>query len=673
MSDIMIPGVTDSVFDDDMIDQLMEVERRPVTRMEEQVNTYQEQREAWEEIGRRLSALRDSSRTLFSFENPFNDRVADSTDESVVTAAAERGAARGTTTVEVLETAQADRFLSRPLPSDFAVPAGRYGFSVGEDQITFTFSGGSLEAFAETLNRRAGDLVRAVVVRNTANTKIVMIEALRTGAENTLRFLDDARSFALSASILEEAIDTTIQPPIQASTVVGWTQPLRSEAVTIQSGTLRVGPGGEAKIRFPAPVSPVDARVMELDVWVENFYEPWSPPEPPPGPEVESPGDLTLGDITITAEPSRAPLPDWEPPEPPTVAEDPVMLFAESSGSVVPLPALADSSGFQTIRIPLADYVESIRALNVRNNNTHRRVFLKNIRVFDPTTRGDTTPVNPVSTASDARLRFEGIEVVRPSNTIDDLIDGVTLSLHGPSTRPVQIAVSPDRESIQNSLIDFVFKYNRLLSEINILTRSDRSVVDEIEYLTDEEREEALERLGRLQGDMTLSNLRSRLQTIAMNAYSTEAGSELALLAQLGISTNETGFGGSYDASRLRGYLEMNTTKLNTALDQNFASTRQLFGRDTDGDQVVDSGVGFEVDQLIRPYVKVGGFVATRTSTIDSSIERTQGSIERTSERLEDREAEYRRDFATMEGALNRMRDSQRALENLPSLGGDRK
>lgn len=672
MSDIVIPGVTDGIYDDEMIDQLMELERRPVVRMEEQVDTYQEERDAWQEIGRRLSDLRDSSRTLFSFENPFGDRVANSTDTSAITASAERGATRGSAELEVLEVAQSDRFLSRPLASDFEVAAGRYGFRVGEDEISFSFSGGSLEAFRDAVNRRAGELVRAAVVRNTANTKIVMIEALSTGAENTLEFLDDARTFALSASILETVSDSTIEPPIQASTVVGWTQALSGSTTAIQSGTLTVQPGGEAKIRFPAPISPTDSRVMELDVSVENFYEPYLAPDPPSGPQISPPGAIVLGEITIESEPSRAPLPDWSPPEPPVVKDDLVMLFADSGSSVVPLPALSDTDGFTTIEVPLSDYVSSINSLNLRNNNTHRRLRVKNIRVYDPTTRGDTAPVNAVSTAGDARLRFEGIEVVRPSNVIDDLIPGVTLTLHSQTSRPTTINVEPDRESIENALIDFVFNYNRLLSEINILTRNDRSVIDEIEYFSDEEREKAIERLGRLQGDMSLSSLRSRLQTIMMNAYPTDASAELALLAQIGISTNETGFGGSYDAGKLRGYLEMNTTKLSSALDQYFASTRQLFGTDTDGDQVIDSGVAYEVDRLVQPYVQVGGFVATRTQTIDGNIERTQENIDRTNARLEDVEAEYRSDFATMEGALQQLEESQRALDNLPSIGNNR-
>ena len=198
MSDIMIPGITSSGIDTDgMVEDIMEAERAPVTRMEERIDTYEEERAAWQELGRRVSNLQDAARLLFGFENPFNDRVASSNDESVLVATAERSAPQGTTRVAVRQLAEADRFISRSLPNDFQVVSGRYGFRVGENEEFFTFSGGSLESFAQAVNQRAGDVVNARVIRNTANSKIILVEAKETGSENQLSFLEAARTFAL--------------------------------------------------------------------------------------------------------------------------------------------------------------------------------------------------------------------------------------------------------------------------------------------------------------------------------------------------------------------------------------------------------------------------------------------------------------------------------------------
>ncbi|MFW6312528.1 MAG: flagellar cap protein FliD N-terminal domain-containing protein, partial [Spirochaetota bacterium] len=325
MSDIMIPGITNSGVDTDgMVEDIMEAERRPITRMEERIDTQEEERAAWQEIGRRVSNLQDAARLLFGFENPFNDRIGSSTDESVLTASASRNAPEGRTQIAVKQLAEADRFFSRDLPNDFSVAAGRYGFRVGESEEYFNFSGGSLEAFAQAVNQRAGDLVNARVVRNTANTKVILIEAKATGSENQLSFLEDARGFALEASILEEVRDQVVEPPIQASTVSGSSEPATR---TVQAGTLTVAPTGNATVRMPGPLDASESLIMELEIDVRNLYEGWSPPETPPGPEIPDAGGITLGDITIENAPSNVPLPEWEPPEPPVVREDMNMLL----------------------------------------------------------------------------------------------------------------------------------------------------------------------------------------------------------------------------------------------------------------------------------------------------------------------------------------------------------
>ncbi|MFW5742165.1 MAG: flagellar filament capping protein FliD [Spirochaetota bacterium] len=668
MSDIMVPGVSDSGIDTDgMVDDIMEAERAPVTRMEERIDTYEEEREAWQELGRRVSNLQEASRLLFGFENPFNDRMASSTDESVVTATAERGADEGVTSVSVKQLAEADRFVSRNLTSELEVPAGRYGFRVGESEEYFRFSGGSLESFAQAINQRAGDVVGARVVRNSASTKVIMIEAKQTGAENQLSFLEDARAFALEASILEEVRDEVVQASIEPGTVAGTTP---AETRSVDDGTLTVAPEGRATLKMPSAIDAGDELVMELDVAVTNLSEEWTEPDPPPGPQVPDPGDISLGDVTVENAPSSVPLPDWQPPEPPVVRDDLQLLYLRDSGERVPLPELDDTDGFETIRIPLAEFADTVDALEVRNNNTHREVSIRNVVVFDPRRRGDVAPVNPLSTARDAIAEIEGIEVVRPSNSIDDLVENVTLDLRGLSRRPVEVTVEPDREAVTDTLIEFIFYYNELIREINILTRAEQSIVDELTNLSQEEREAALEKLGLLQGNMALNSLKSRLQRIMMDAYPTEAGDQLTMLAQLGISSNESGPGGDLDASRLRGYMEMNPADVSAALQSYFRASRQLFGNDTDGDRAVDTGVAYELDRNLRPYVETGGLIATRTGGIDQSISTTRDRIERERQRLDGVRERYEAEFAQMEAAMRRMQEQQQALDKLPSPGG---
>ncbi|TFG65289.1 MAG: flagellar hook-associated protein, partial [Spirochaetales bacterium] len=217
----------------------------------------------------------------------------------------------------------------------------------------------------------------------------------------------------------------------------------------------------------------------------------------------------------------------------------------------------------------------------------------------------------------------------------------------------------------------------------NILTRTDGSVIENIDYFTDEERKTATGRLGILQGDITLNQLRNSLQRIMMDPYDTgnventagAAGPSLSLLAQIGISTNsvQPGTGVSIDAAKLRGYLEINETALDENISSRLQSIRNLFGRDRDGDLVVDSGVAWAVDAYARPYTQSGGILATRLRNLDTQISRNSSDIETLNMQLSRKEQDLKSKYGQLEGTLSGLDQSSKAIENFSgSLNGNR-
>jgi flagellar hook-associated protein 2 len=188
MSDITIPGVTSRVDTQTIIDALMEVERQPLKRMQADADLLAKRKTAWQDFNRSLTTLREGARGLYGFENPFNDRIVDSSDAKAITATATRQAIDEKLAVAVKRIATADRFLSRSLGRDFAVDAGEYVFSVGGKEIKLAYSGGSLKDFAEALTRKGGEHLRASVVNDTKDTQVLLVESRKTGAENRLVF-----------------------------------------------------------------------------------------------------------------------------------------------------------------------------------------------------------------------------------------------------------------------------------------------------------------------------------------------------------------------------------------------------------------------------------------------------------------------------------------------------
>ena len=137
MADITIPGVSDKYGTTSLIEQLMEVERVPLTREQERLDTYKAEQDAWRSVNKAMSSLRESVRTLYSFDNPFNTKLASSTEEDAITADPSRDADIGSFKIKVEQIAEADRFLSGEIDNNYEVPEGTYTFKVNEKEISF--------------------------------------------------------------------------------------------------------------------------------------------------------------------------------------------------------------------------------------------------------------------------------------------------------------------------------------------------------------------------------------------------------------------------------------------------------------------------------------------------------------------------------------------------------
>ncbi|PKL24673.1 MAG: flagellar hook protein [Spirochaetae bacterium HGW-Spirochaetae-3] len=666
MSDISIPGVKSKYDTEKLIEGLMAVERIPKTRAEERLKEMQLQRTTWLDLNRRLSSLRESSRALFSFQNPFNERVASSTDEAVITGTATREAIEETKSFLVKRIASADRFMSDSIAADAKVPKGDYVFSVGEKAIKLSYGGGSLKDFVDAINRKGADTVRAQLVAVRSDARVLVIESLKTGAANRLGFSGAAEDFALSFGLVEKASSTLRNLPVDAP--ARFERPLDTAKVLSKEDVLFVGPGAEAALKLPSPVS-TSGLVLELEVELSD--RPASDPVadgPPSGPAIPATGAMEYEGIRIDSAPSEAILPEWAPPPAPSTRDDfsPLYLI-DGSGRSTALPAVAAGAGFKTISVPLPVYMDTFTGIGVRNGNTGRDLRVRAARVYDPTETAGMRPKNPVQTARDAVVVMDGIEVTRPDNAISDLVPGLTVNLWQESDKPVKLKIEPNREAAKESLIELVGNYNRLLAELNIVARPDEKILDEIEYFTDDEKKKYTERLGLFQGDTTLSQLRSSLQRTMMDAYPTTSGPHQ--LAEFGISTDSRR-GGSYDASRLRGYLEIDETALDKALLDNFSGVKDLFGFDTDGDLLTDAGAAFKLDAMMKAYVETGGIVNIRTQTIDNQITRQKKDIENLETQLARKEDDLKRKYGLMESALGQMESSSSAWDSFGNSQG---
>lgn len=650
MSDISIPGVTASKYKtDELIEGLMKVERVPRDRADADLKLYQKQQKAWRDLNQQTSTLRDTAKSLYSYNNPFSEKNASSTNERAITASATRDARDQSIKVSISQIAAADSFLSREVPEDGKVPKGEYAFSVGEKTISFSWKGGSYRDFFDALNRRSEGVLRGSLIQVTPNTRSMLIESLKTGSKERLAFSKDALAFALDAGFIKKN-DATV--------------------ITVKPDAIQAKPVSNAVAEFSAPARASNGYTLEYTISVAGEDASATPPPPPPGPDTGKPGSITYQDITIVNSDSATALTESQAPVPREPVSDlSVLSLRSTKGIALPLPQIPETASKLTVTVPLGEYGD-VNALLVQNKNTARSVTLENIKIYDPKVAGDYVPVNPVSVAQDAIMKYEGISITRSTNTIDDLVPGVTFTLNEPTDKTETLTIKPDTEVAKEAIIGLVGNYNRVLAEINILTQNKPEIITEISYFTPDEKKAAEEKLGMLQGDSTLNGVKSSLQRITSNVYRTRETNAITLLAQIGISTKATA-GAGVEASRMRGYLEIDEKKLDENLKSHMQEIKALFGYDSDGDLVIDTGVAQALDANLTPYVQTGGIFPGRTQGLGTRITDTEKKITKLDEQLKQKESELKSKYGQMEGTLNSLQNQSNAISNFNKQNGN--
>ena len=676
MSDTAIPGIGAGKYDN-LIETLMKKERAPRDAAAEDLKKYEQQNTIWRKIGQFSSDIRDKTRELYSFNNPFVEKTVDSSNERAVTATASRDARQQSFKITIDQIAKADSFLSQEVPKDFQVPKGQYTFTVGEKSISLNWQGGKYRSFIDALNKKGKNIIRVSEIKTSPTAVSLLFESQLTGEANKLEFTDDALTFALENGIIKKNDRSAIEPAKTDTTVaaqsterIAFAQPVRAAqqytleySIALQPTSAGSGTTAAGSVSAAAELQNTASALTGSAAGTGEAASAAGT-----GLVYEQPGFVSykgvsitnaLSDSSLTAEALGA---EAGTESVARVENYDILSLYAPRGTVIPLPPLAETTEVQTFTIPLSEYGD-IAGIAVQNTNTDKTAVLSNIRIYDPKATGDYIPVNPVSQAQEAVLNFEGIPVKRSTNKIDDLIPGVTLQLEDKTDKKETIAVKPDTEAAKNAIIEFVAKYNRLLAEINIVTSNQHTVIDELEYFTDDERKTAEENLGKLFGDTTLSGLKNSLRQIVSNVYRKNADTDIRSLAQIGISTKSDTSSG-VNESRLRGYLEIDEKKLDEALKTSMEDVRYLFGYDTDNDVLIDDGVAFQVFKQIDPYVQRGGIFSTRTNGLTAQIKTSKDKIARYDKELEKKEQALRQKYGNMDGSLRSLQKQSDMISN---------
>lgn len=678
MAGLNIPGVTDQYKTNETVEKLMQIERIPLTREQEQLDAYKAQKDAWREVNTQLSSLRESIKSLYSYENPFNSKLASSTDENAITASANRSAEIQSFKIDVIQPATADRFLTDELSSDFQVPQGVYTYKVGDKQVTINWKGGTLKNFSDAINKRGNGVIKSMIIGASAGKKTLLIESCITGKDNKLIFEGAAKTLALSTGMVsavssnKETFGTSsgefFAPPPSKNTENSKMPGLSLTRTKLTNGTVLVEPRGAFQINIPGQITSKNTNHITFTLRANNVQDITEAlNKEAENPVIPDAGYAEFKGIVVRNMGSEANLPEQSqqnktPLSPVNNKNVLYALMADGTEKLISTPTLFSDSEI-SIDLPIAEY-QGIKGIIVRNENTGYSLEVSAFSAYDSGQALGYAPNHAIEEAGDCIIKYEGITITRSTNDIDDVVPEITLHVHDRTEKTATINIKPDKEASKNALIEFVGKYNQVIAKINVLSQNKREIVEELDYLTDAEKEKLFAQLGMFQGDFTLPNMKSAMQGILTQNYRYSDYATLTLLAQIGISTNATGYSGSYSQSRLRGYLEIDEKKLDDAIENHLDEIKQLFGFDTDDDLIIDNGIAYNLDKQITAYTQTGGILALKTSTLDSKIKSSQTKITKLEDQMAKKEADLRAKYSSMESSLNSLENQQNSINN---------
>ena len=664
----------------------MKVERIPLTREQDTLETYKTQQSAWRDVNQKMSSLRDSVKTLYSYDNPFNSKLASSTDEYAITADAGRDAAFDSFKIDVVTPATCDRFLSKEIAKGEEVPEGTYTYKTGDKTVTYKWRGGKIEDFITSLNKRGANVIKASLIGVNKGQKALLIESLRTGAENRLVFEGAALDWALDKDMIRKSASQSTTFGTRASELAspsadkisqteqeGMPELSNGNVKAVKTGLL-IGPRGGGEIKIPQAVTSNENSRIEFTIQARKIDDITTAINQGLGePEIPGAGSITFGGVTVENKASETGIAAPErPKEDLQEIRNNSVLYAvmqDGTESEIEVPAAAwefdaKSGQGQEVKIGVdARKFPGIKALAIKNRNTGVELEVSAMTAFDAKKDLGYEAVHAISEAGDAVIKYEGITITRPQNDIDDIVPGVTLHVNDKTDRTATILIKPDTESAKDALIQFVGKYNQIVAEINVLSQNKPEIIQELDYLSNDEKEDYQKKLGLFFNDFSLSSAKGSMQRIISTQYKFSENAEITMLNQIGISTNATNYSG-YNPGKMRGYLEIDEKKLDENLKNNLEDIKKIFGYDSDGDLIVDSGIGYLMDKQLTSYVQTGGILANKDSVLNRQIDSTQKKISKLERQLDDKEAELRAKYGQMEGTLQSLERQQEGITN---------
>lgn len=241
--------------------------------------------------------------------------------------------------------------------------------------------------------------------------------------------------------------------------------------------------------------------------------------------------------------------------------------------------------------------------------------------------------------ASDANFVVNGVSYSRKSNSITDVVPGVTFNLKGITASAVSVSLDRDTTDLKTKLTALVTAYNDFNDIVNQTT----------------DPKSTLDTYGKtLVGDATVKMIRQQMRSLLFSPSSTP-GKSVSSLSQIGYSLNE------------KGVLSLDAVKLDTVLQSNYDDVTRLFTGGYNKLSTFSSlsaGIAGDAVKKLTNLLGPTGPLTTKTNNANKESDKYRVQLTALQVRMDALLARYQKQFASMDslvGSVNSQKTSLKA------------
>lgn len=227
---------------------------------------------------------------------------------------------------------------------------------------------------------------------------------------------------------------------------------------------------------------------------------------------------------------------------------------------------------------------------------------------------------------SEAVFTINDITVTRDTNSISNVIEGVTINLNKANLdEEVTVTISQDTSKITKAIQDFVDQYNSTM----------RFIEDKLSAGNPDSPGSR----GTLAGDSSLQRLHSSLRNLVTSSIG-NSNTDIKDISQLGVTTIDK-----------FGQLQFNTSKLTEALEKDPQNVMNFFtSKNADNEEI---GFAERLKSYVDSFISSkDGIIKGKNESFDKTLKDLNRQIDRFNDRMERKEAYYTKMFAALDVAL---------------------